>query len=412
MNNDNNKAADPKVTNPDTNSPDIKSSDTADLKESKKDNAKVADIHLHAVDTSTNLSSDGTNPNESTLNQASTSSNQGGSETRSSLNYKRWATSAAIVALGAVCLNVVGQRTVPISELGQVKGEVVAISPQVAGEVTEVLVSPNQKVSQGDVLARLNSTDFELALRQAEEQVTVAGKNIGELSKALRVAQNDVKQAQVVFEQARAELNTTLDKVANGEIPEAQSADIKQEFSVAESNLAAATERFLAAKQKFTDEGGSNNNVKSAMINLEQAQLNLERTQITAPADGYVTQLNIQNGAYVATGDKISHFLASDAVWVEVSFKENHLGNINSGDKVQFALDFAPGEVFDGEVAYVDYGVHVGVEAPNNTKLESSWLAEPQYFPVMVKVAPNVAEDVLKVGGQVDVIVYTQSQGS
>ena len=81
------------------------------------------------------------------------------------------------------------------------------------------------------------------------------------------------------------------------------------------------------------------------------------------------------------------------------------------GDKVKFTFDIAPGKVYEGSIRSMGYGV-----ATNETNKgglptvssKSGWLRDPQRFPVIISV-DNVGEmkNIFRIGGQVDVVVYT-----
>ena len=81
------------------------------------------------------------------------------------------------------------------------------------------------------------------------------------------------------------------------------------------------------------------------------------------------------------------------------------------GDKVEFILDIEPGKVFKGKVRSIGYGVEAGnkVSPGNLPKISSrsSWLQDPQRFPVIISIDDKEAAAVCRAGGQADVVVYT-----
>ena len=104
-------------------------------------------------------------------------------------------------------------------------------------------------------------------------------------------------------------------------------------------------------------------------------------------------------------------FISSEDVWIEAYFRENSLGNINSGDEVEFALDYAPGKVFKAKIGSIDYGVDWG-QSEETGKLaqvsgQTGWLRQSQRFPVTIVLSQQEAVGLRRVGGQADVIVYT-----
>ncbi len=88
---------------------------------------------------------------------------------------------------------------------------------------------------------------------------------------------------------------------------------------------------------------------------LEQAEINLSRTEITAPADGYVTNLTAAKGNYAAAGQALMMFVPRD-VWVTANFKETELKSVRPGAPVSIAVDAYPNRQFEGHVASVQAG--------------------------------------------------------
>ena len=83
---------------------------------------------------------------------------------------------------------------------------------------------------------------------------------------------------------------------------------------------------------------------------------------------------------------------------------------MNIGNEVEFILDIAPGRVFKGKIRSMGFGV-----ATNETNKgglptisqKKGWLQDPQRFPVIISSNEKDALDLYRLGGQVDVVVYT-----
>lgn len=92
-------------------------------------------------------------------------------------------------------------------------------------------------------------------------------------------------------------------------------------------------------------------------------------------------------------------------------FRENSLGNIKSGDDVEIALDYAPGTTFKGTVSSIDLGVAWGQNDQlgklANVQNQNGWLRDTQRIPVTIKLNEPAAIEMMRIGGQADVIIYT-----
>ncbi|MGF6814827.1 multidrug resistance efflux pump [Paraburkholderia atlantica] len=91
---------------------------------------------------------------------------------------------------------------------------------------------------------------------------------------------------------------------------------------------------------------------------------------------------------------------------------ENNLGHLKPGTRVEIALDVLPGEVFDGRVRSVGYGVSVGQTTPAGSlptvQNSRDWLRPAQRFPVIVEFDDGERARLrdLRVGGQAEVMAF------
>ena len=109
--------------------------------------------------------------------------------------------------------------------------------------------------------------------------------------------------------------------------------------------------------------------------------------------------------------------IAVHDLWISADLTENNLGNIDPGDKVAIVLDVLPGKVFEGRVRSVGSGVGSGRQAQPGTlpTIDNSrdWLRQAQRFPVAVEFDPAERAHLraVRIGGQADVLVYTDDHG-
>lgn len=184
----------------------------------------------------------------------------------------------------------------PWTRDARVRADVVGIAPDVSGLVSEILVQDNAIVHRGDLLFRIDSERFAIALRQAE--AAVDGRRA-----ALEQAQRDVRryeQIQDVVSRQRAEQARLA----------AEQAEAALEQGVADQRLAA---------------------------------LNLERSAVRASVNGTVTNLALHPGDYVPAGKAVLALVDADSLRVEGYFEETKLPRIHLGDPVAISLMGQPG---------------------------------------------------------------------
>jgi multidrug resistance efflux pump len=128
-----------------------------------------------------------------------------------------------------------------------------------------------------------------------------------------------------------------------------------------------------------------------------------------------ITDLRADVGQYANAGAAVMTLIAIHDVWIDAQFTENNLGHLKIGSPVELALDSAPGHIFAGSIRSIGLGVSDGQTQPAGTlptiQNNRDWLRQSQRFPVIISFDPGQGEhlrDLVRVGGQVDVIAYSE----
>lgn len=320
-----------------------------------------------------------------------------------------------VIGLCAVLITwyLVADRHTPYTSQARVHALVVPIAPQVSATVTDVFVSNNQYVEQGQELFRVDSERFALAVETAEANLQSARQATGASAANIDAAKASLGSA--IANKVRSEQDVVRMRGIKEEDPGAISVRRLQAaeatYSISVQQVAAARASLEKAKQDFGEEGEQNVRILQAQAGLSQAKLDLKRTSILAPTDGLVTDVRVDRGNFASTGAPQMTFLAIHNIWVQADFTENNLGNIEPGAKVEISFDALPGEVFKGRVRSVGFGVAIDTAAlgalptiDNNRQ----WLRDAQRFPVVVDVDELGTGRLsgIRVGSQASVMVY------
>ena len=108
-----------------------------------------------------------------------------------------------VVLVAGVYWYVTGGRIMS-TDNAYVQADMVGLSTDVSGIVTEVLVHDNQKVAKGDVLFKLDDLQFRLALDRAEAQIGNTRNDLVALQASYRNMQAQIDQAQATMKAAVA----------------------------------------------------------------------------------------------------------------------------------------------------------------------------------------------------------------
>ena len=326
---------------------------------------------------------------------------------------------AAIIIL-SLAWYLLSDRFTPYTSQARVEGYVVAVAPKVAGLVTQVWVSNNQEVQEGEPLFQIDPSQYEIALEKARSDLESARRQVGAGSASVDTARANLLTARANADRERknAERLQRLHQEDPGTIS-------KRQLEAAEANLKASRARIVAAEagvegaiQQMGGENDSENSIlATAMTAVARAELDLANTLVRASSAGAITDLRTDVGNYAGTGSPVMTLVAIRDVWIGANFTENNLGNIRAGTPVEILFDVLPGKVFAGEVRSIGLGVSGGQSTPPGSlptvQNNRDWLRQSQRFPVIVgfDAEQEGLRQQLRVGGQVSVIAYSEGHG-
>jgi RND family efflux transporter MFP subunit len=232
----------------------------------------------------------------------------------------------------------------PWTRDGTVRAYVVTMAPEVAGRIVELPVADNQFVHKGDLLLRIDPTDYKIAVALAEAAAEQAQAN----------AENTMIQAE------RRRRVTTL----------AATVEEKQNF---------ATNAEVAQAQH-----------QEAVANLDQARVNLQRTEIRSPVNGWVTNLLARKGNYATVGVNQISVVDADSFWVDAYFEETSLGSIRESDPASVML-MGYNQIIRGHVGSIARGINVANAQPNTQGVATvnpifTWVRLAQRIPVRIHI--------------------------
>ena len=242
-----------------------------------------------------------------------------------------------------------------------VKADNTTIAPKVSGYLTDVLVGDNQRVTAGQVLARIDDRDFGVALDQAKADVAAAQAAV-----ASKQAQLEIQQAVIAAAKATIEVDTATKTFASqenkrytdlaatgyGSVQNAQQAQAKNAGADAailrdKANLASAEKQVELLKAEIAQAVAA---ASRATALQRQAELNLGYTTITAPIDGVVGNRTLRVGQFVQAGTQLMSLVPASGAYVVANFKETQLTHVREGQPVDLDVDMFPGQVVHGHV--------------------------------------------------------------
>jgi len=292
------------------------------------------------------------------------------------------------------------------------KSDKVIISPEVAGPVSELLVSENQQVKKGDVLFRIGSGTYKAALQRAQANLAKAHSDILALQSAYKEKQAELALSRNNLAFAEKEYRRQMDLFAKGFTSQIQLDDRKhlldvsrQQVLILEQDLA----RVLASLN-----GNANAAIEqhpsylSAQADLTQAQISLDRTELHAPFDGIATNVP-KLGQHLNAGGPAMSIVADKDIWIEANFNETDMTRVQEGQSVNIRIDTYPKNRWQGKVDSLSpaTGAEFSILPPQNAS--GNWVKVIQRIPVRIRIEQKPGDPVLRAGMSARVEIDTQS---
>lgn len=256
----------------------------------------------------------------------------------------------ALLAFGIVYL--LGGRYVS-SDNAYVKADKIPVSSTVSGAVTDVFVQENQAVKTGQLLYRIDTAQFQVAIAKSEARLAQVRTDIAALKASYREKQAEILLAQTRYDFALKEQQRQADLLARGYISPSRFDEARQSTDIAAQQVAA-----LKEDQKRIAEtlGGSaempveqSPAFRVALAELAQARLDLQHTEVKASLPGVVSKPP-KVGQFVAAGSPVMALVVSGKLWIEANFTETDLTHVHPGQAVEIHVDTYPAVKWQGEV--------------------------------------------------------------
>jgi membrane fusion protein (multidrug efflux system) len=264
-----------------------------------------------------------------------------------------------------------------------VKQDIVSVSAQVNGPVSQVFVRNGSQVKRGDLLFRIDPQPYQVALEQAEAQLAAAKLQTTQLRTQAAGTGADIvgEQANLAIKQNALSRQQAL--LAKGFTTKADYDDALNEVKTAEQDLADAKARAANAHAALAP--GQQPSIAQAQAAVDKAKLDLSRTGIRAPMDGTVENAdNLQVGQMAVTGLGMLSLVHSKTAWVEANFKEKDVGRMVPGQRATIEVDAYPDETFEAHVQSVGAGTGSEFSLLPAQNANGNWVKVTQRVPVRI----------------------------
>jgi RND family efflux transporter MFP subunit len=218
----------------------------------------------------------------------------------------------------------------------------VIINSEVVGQVTDVEVREGDTVKSGDLLARIDSREYQLEVEELEAEISVAEEEFKKAVEGLRPEEKEKLLARVrVNESALGLAIKEQDRfqklVKDGVTAQSILDEVDDRVRQAEERLREGKAAFEAAKQsRHEDIEQLKAEGKGIVKRLEKAQLDLSKTLILAPFGGVVINKKIEEGAFVQAGSPVFEMVSSARLKAVLEMPQAYRNKLNKLKGIDF----------------------------------------------------------------------------
>jgi len=302
---------------------------------------------------------------------------------------------------------------------GRIEAVEISISAKAPGRVIELAVHEGEFVTQGQLLARLDSAAQEALLHQAQAQLRQAESAVAAALSQVKLRESERAAAQAVLAQRRAELglaesryNRTQQLAAQGsmsqqDLDNANAALLGAEAAIAatQAQVEAADAAIEAAKTAVT---GAASSVDAAQALLDRLKIELTDNELRAPRDGRIQFIIARPGEVVGAGGRVMNVVVLRDVYMTFFLPTAVVGKLALGSEARIIVDAAPNYVIPATISYI------ADEAQFTPKtVETQLEREKLMFRVRAQISPALLDkylDQVKTG--LPGVVYVRTDAS
>jgi membrane fusion protein, multidrug efflux system len=287
-----------------------------------------------------------------------------------------------------------------------VTSDLVSVAPYVSGRIISINIIDNQTVKKGELLATIDPTPFQLALKEKRAKKT-------EAEAQLAVDRDVIAAAQAHREDAAAKVRLASDNVRRAtpitaagfysrqglDTLTAKEQEAKAALADAEASIAKA-QQTLALHQAT---------VAAITAEIAYLQWQLEQTKLLAPTDGTITQLTLRIGDQAVENRPLIGLVDEHAWRIYANYKESVIRHMKVGHTAWVWLDAYPWRFHRATIQGIARGIS---REPTDRKLlpyvapTTDWIRLERRFPVTLVLQHQGSDITLHMGADARTIIF------
>jgi HlyD family secretion protein len=251
---------------------------------------------------------------------------------------------------------------------GRIEATEFDIATKLPGRVVEVSVQEGDDVKRDQVLAKLDTTELDTRLKQAQAQVAQAKQN-----KKYTLA--ILKQHESELSLARKNLERSKNLYVNNNISLMQLQQSQTSVTSLQAALNATQAQVIGAQSA----------IDVLIAQTQTIEVNLNECELRSPIDGRVLYKLIESGEVIGVGGKVLSILDMNDISMTIFLPTSQIGHIHIGSQARIKLDSLPETIIPAEVSFISPDAQFTPK-----EIETQAEREKLMFRVKVKINPDL----------------------
>ncbi|MFZ0484262.1 MAG: efflux RND transporter periplasmic adaptor subunit [Desulfobacterales bacterium] len=271
--------------------------------------------------------------------------------------------------------------------------------------IAQVLVEEGDRVTAGQVLARLQTNRLEAQIREIEAKIAAQQDVVKRFEAGTRPQEIEQARAEVAAAQARVKNATKsyerIRETSKAGATSRQALDnIQAQLDVEQAQLKVKEKALNLAIEgpRKEDIAAAKNNLKTLEASLSFLQIRLSDMALTSPATGVIQNRILEPGEMASPSRPVVTLALTDPKWVRAYVPEPYLGRINLGMKAKVLSDSFPDQTFEGWIGFISPVAEFTPKTVETEDLRTKLVYE-------VRVFVHDSKDMLRLGMPTTVIV-------
>ena len=300
----------------------------------------------------------------------------------------------------------------PFTKNARIYFSVTPILPGVKGRVTEVPVTANVPLTEGDVLFKLDPRPYQYVVDEKKAALAEAEQNVKQLKASVDQATAGTQRAEAQLQLAQQNYDRQAELFEKKVIAQATLDTFSRNLETARQSLAGArAEEDRARLAAESQIGGVNTTVARLQNELRDAEFDLDQTVVRAPTKGFATQIGLRPGMYVVPAPfrpvMVYVNQGNRDQLLAAAFQQNALQRVKAGDKAEIAFTGVPGRIFKGKVARVLDAIAAGQFQATGTLQDFSTQTDKDRAVAEIEITDDISDYQIPLGSAAEVAILT-----